>query len=154
MRRWYAANAEKCREAARRYAKKSRKRIMRYQKAWNAANPERATSYKNAYTKKYAEKERARKREYKKAHRGEYLAACRLRQLAKRYRTPPWADTKAIKEIYRKAAVLRASGMDVHVDHRIPLQGKTVSGLHVPGNLAIISGAENLKKRNRWAEDS
>lgn len=42
-------------------------------------------------------------------------------------------------------------GVPYHVDHIIPLKGRIVSGLHVPGNLCIIHGSENMAKGNKWA---
>lgn len=36
------------------------------------------------------------------------------------------------------------------VDHIIPLQGRTVSGLHVETNLRVIEHHENARKHNAW----
>ena len=76
------------------------------------------------------------------------------RKVAKMQRIPPWLtefDLLKIKCYYQIAAMYsRESGYDWHVDHVIPLQGKNVSGLHVPSNLQIIPAIENMRKSNLY----
>jgi len=71
-------------------------------------------------------------------------AEARRRAIEKLRRTPIWADRIAIVKIYQN----RPAGM--HVDHIIPLQGRHVSGLHVPANLQYLPAVQNLKKNNRF----
>lgn len=69
---------------------------------------------------------------------------CARRKAKKLQRTPAWANLEKIKNIYQ----LCPEGH--HVDHIIPLQGKLVSGLHVPENLQYLTKEENLKKGNKY----
>ena len=76
------------------------------------------------------------------------------RRAAKLQRTPKWADRSAIKAIYEHAAFMaRVCNEPFHVDHFYPLQGETVSGLHVPANLRIITATENVRKSNKMPDE-
>jgi len=82
--------------------------------------------------------------------------ACSLarRRAAVLQRIPRWLSAEAIsqiKEVYARARQMsEASFLSYHVDHIYPLQGRYVSGLHVPENLQILLASENLKKSNKW----
>jgi 5-methylcytosine-specific restriction endonuclease McrA len=68
----------------------------------------------------------------------------------KRLATPRWADFDAIERIYAEARCLTLkTGVQHHVDHIIPIRGKTASGLHCEFNLQILTAKENLKKSNK-----
>lgn len=83
------------------------------------------------------------------------LENVKKRQIELTPRIPKWLaeeDRTEINAIYLKAKRLsRETGIRHHVDHDIPLRGKTVSGLHVPTNLKILTAKDNLQKSRTFS---
>jgi AraC-like DNA-binding protein len=84
---------------------------------------------------------------YRIEHAKEYTERTRKYQLSKKQRLPAWANLEKIKEIYSNCPE------GCHVDHMVPLNGTTVSGLHVENNLQYLSAKENIAKSNKWECD-
>jgi hypothetical protein len=85
---------------------------------------------------------------------GRYVEGVRRYQAARLQATPVWADVDAMAAIYAEARRLtRKTGEPHHVDHMVPLVSSIVCGLHVPANLQVLRGAENLSKGNRYWDD-
>lgn len=105
---------------------------------------ERSRQYYNDNMAYYAE--------YNKHYRENnqaYIKAKQLgRGLAVSQATPPWANIDLMNEIYKN----RPEGY--HVDHIIPIKGKTVCGLHCEQNLQYLPIAENLSKSNKFDSDT
>jgi len=91
-------------------------------------------------------------KEYAKSNLYVILANNKKTKAAKLKRTPKWlteTDLWMMQEAYELAQLrTKITGFSWHVDHIIPLQGKTVSGLHVPKNLQVITAVANLTKSN------
>jgi 5-methylcytosine-specific restriction endonuclease McrA len=83
--------------------------------------------------------------------RGAHCARVSARQKRVKQATPKWANVSAIKEFYIGAQRLsKETGIPHEVNHIIPLQGKLVSGLHVPTNLQILTEKENQQKNAKF----
>jgi hypothetical protein len=78
-----------------------------------------------------------------------------LNSAKRRGRTPQWVNKSKdtlfeIKGFYIEAAALtKSTGVEHQVDHIVPLNGNSVSGLHVPWNLRVVTAKENIKKSNK-----
>jgi hypothetical protein len=141
-------------EYHRQYRLKNRDKLIAYKKAWVEANPNKV---KMDSKKRYEAKKdeiKAYVAKYKKLNPAKANANKAKRKAAKTQRTPNWLtdiDFERIETQYRLAGILtKLHNEPWHVDHVIPLQGKFVSGLHVPSNLQVLRGSENCSKQNNF----
>lgn len=84
---------------------------------------------------------------YIEAHRSEYNARNANRRAKRIASTPSWANMDLIKKVYD------CCPEGCHVDHKVPLQGDNVCGLHVENNLQYLTSEENLCKSNKLLEE-
>lgn len=95
-----------------------------------------------------------RNRKWSRENPDKIAAKGAKRHAAKLQRTPGFGCQCLISLFYEAAReATEKTGVEHHVDHVIPLQGRAVSGLHVASNLQILSAAENVSKGNSYAAD-
>ncbi len=125
-RNYYLLNKDKILQKAKEYASKNKDRILNYHRSRYEKMPEL------------------------------YIANEVKRRARKLLATPKW-DIELTRFIELEAVKLcrirqQYTGIKWHIDHVIPLRGKTVSGLHVWNNIAVIPAVVNLSKGNRYYE--
>jgi hypothetical protein len=142
---------------ARLQEKKKSYELNKQNPEWLKNRREKAKVYRLTHGRSPEKSNPVVKRRYKQTPNGKVknLALHAKRRTAKLQRTPAWLtvdDYWMLEQAYELAALrTKMFGFSWHVDHIIPLQGKLVSGLHVPTNVRVIPGVENVKKANRYA---
>jgi hypothetical protein len=166
---YYEANREKTLSRISAWRLANKERIAKQKKEYNLKNKEKIAQHKKEYYLKNKEKIDSRNIEYNKKNReiltkkriewaaktpGRNAAYIRKYQASKKNRTPAWLteqDMVVIRCFYSVAKMYnRVSNEKWHVDHVVPLNGKIVSGLHVPGNLCVVPAKENHLKNNKY----
>jgi len=139
----------------------NKQRIV-YNRKYRALHVEKFRAYHRVWHQQHKEKHLASAKKWKLKHKQRVkkyqrcwiknnpgkVAATRALTLARSLqRTPKWL-TKEHKQAIEFFYANRPQGY--HVDHMVPLQGKLVSGLHVPWSLQYLSAKANRKKYNHF----
>jgi len=138
------------------WAKNNPCRAKEITTSWNAKNKEREATRARVWRSKNQATYKRMVKEWRDKNAVQYKAYMTLqvvkRNTAKLKRTPKWLNQGHLLEIasvYNYCSALRRIGLEFHVDHIVPLQGRAVCGLHVPWNLQVIPAKDNLSKGNR-----
>ena len=146
---WYSRNIEKYRKTNKKWANNNKEKIKQKNHKWAKENQ----SFIVEYRLKNAEILRKQAREWQKNNPARCVKNVNMRRARKIQRTPPWLSKEhhdSMLEMYELSRkITKDTGVKHDVDHIIPLNGKNVSGLHVPWNLQIIPAHENRKKSNK-----
>lgn len=140
----------------RRKEKRNSYNVLKQNPEWVQARREKTKMYRGTVGRSAEKSNPETKRKYKQTVRGKANTRANdaKRRIAKMQRTPAWLtedDFWLIEQAYELAALrTKLFGFSWHVDHILPLQGKLVSGLHVPENLQVIPGVLNVAKANKY----
>lgn len=120
----------------------NKEEVLERVRLYKLENPEKVKECDRKYREKCPESGRAAKANYKRS---------------RKQATPLWLTRDHFKEIkaFHKLALelTKSTGIQHHVDHIVPLQGKNVCGLNVPWNLRVITQTENRQKSNKLLEN-
>ena len=98
--------------------------------------------------KKYEQSKKGKlaMKKYRQSNKGKLVNRLKVakRRASELLRTPTWSEQELIRKFYMNVP------KGYHVDHIIPLQGETVSGLHVRDNLQYLTASENCSKKNKF----
>jgi len=149
----YTKNAKRLAEKVKAWSDANTERRREHRKRWRDANIDLARQIERAYAEANPEKVAARRKAYWAANKPKWAHYAMKRKAAKLRATPIWANEDAILAVYRQCAeATELTGIPHEVDHIVPLQGATVSGLHVEYNLRVIPMLENRRKANNLLE--
>jgi len=145
--RWAVNNPGVMKENSKKWYGKNKSYVREKSKKWKDAHREEINLAGRMYYAQNRDKESARKKSAAAINRSGINARTALYQARKTHRTPSWLtdfDQRWMKLHYEVAA-----GLGLEVDHVVPLHGRTVSGLHVPLNLQLLSRSRNASKGNK-----
>ncbi len=141
-------------ETTKKYKKENSEKISSGLKAWRNKNKEYVVSYRIKYREINTLKLREAKKNYRLNNKEKINALNAKRRASKIKRIPSWfteSDKLQIEALYSSSIrISKCLEVQHHIDHIIPLNGKLVSGLHIPSNLQIIPEFYNLSKHNSF----
>ena len=146
-------NQQRIRQHNINYRKDNKELMKKREKLYRLKNKEIIKEQQSEWFNKNKEKVLKQQKEYRTLNKGITNDRNARRRARKLNATPQWLTPKQkqeIQDIYVECSRMsKETSISHHVDHIIPLQGKTVCGLHVPWNLQILTDAENLLKSNK-----
>lgn len=151
---WRKRNPQRASEVQSKSYRKHRDRVLRQDKERRLANLELFLERERQSAKRNAESRKKKEKRWRAANPHKVAAYAAARRAALSLRVPKWLteqDYAQIDGLYAEASRLTTeTGVIHHVDHVLPLRGRFVSGLHVPQNMRVMIGSENLRKSNNW----
>jgi hypothetical protein len=145
---YYQENSETVKQSVSKYRIANPEKVIQVKKSWYRKNQEYVYKKTSLLAKLTPEKQAIYKKKYKQNNKDKCNYLSSQRRAAKMQAIPPWFEKDLVATVYLKA---QEWGFDV--DHIVPLQGKTVCGLHCWSNLQLLDPEINARKSNVYWVD-
>ena len=153
---WYDSNKEYAKIRAKIYAQENPEKVrlwkLKYRTSEKGKEVHRVHR-KNSY-RQNPEKYRSQSKYYRENNPDKRSHWQKAREARKKQACPKWlsdGQLSDIQDLYKlRDKLSKVFGVDYHVDHIVPLNGKDICGLHVPWNLQILESSLNLSKSNKY----
>lgn len=154
---WYQKNRELTLQRSKARVERKRDEIRAYLAEYQRNNSTRLKQYHRDWCVENADRVKEKYLAEYPAKREQFIARARKRQAAEIKATTNWNpefDQLVFEEAYSLCALRKSlTGHSWHVDHIMPLRGKTVCGLHSYTNIAVIQASINRAKSNKHWPD-
>jgi 5-methylcytosine-specific restriction endonuclease McrA len=147
-------NKQKVLAEVRQWKEQNKDKVKTMNSEWYLANKELVSVKHRSYYSRNKTAILNQTKEYEKANPAKINAKIAKRRAAKLQATPLWLTKEHLKsiELYYLVAKWIEFILDekIEVDHVVPLQGKNISGLHVPWNIQLLTKTVNRQKGNNY----
>jgi len=140
---YYQENKEKIAKRNKLYNQQNQEKLKARRKKYRENNKDKILIQAKEYRERNKNRINKQISEWQKANRDKCRAKDAKRRAIQLKAVPKFANLNKIKEIYKNCP------KGYEVDHIIPLQGKTICGLHIETNLQYLSIKANRSKGNK-----
>lgn len=139
------------------YREKNKESITESSRIYRDSNRETVRASQQRYKESNYDKVLESSRKYRERNKPKYAAYRSKRRAQELQAQPPWLSKEDLLRIQLTWGIRElksfVTGCEYEVDHIVPLQGKTVCGLHVPWNLEVVLKSDNRRKQARYWPD-
>lgn len=151
-REYAISNFDKTKEYQDKYREENREKLRQAKKSYYVENRGKVIQRCSEYQRNNPEKARLRQHKYESTHKGRFAKMTYKNNRRDREKNARLGNVflKETLAIYRACYKMRKEGLNMEVDHIVPISHKDVCGLHVPWNLQIIPSKDNREKGNSF----
>src|SRR6266403_723341 len=147
---WYRTHKEESKNKSKKWSDTNPGKKAKLAADWRRANPVKASLSVLNWRLRNKDSVKHNLKAWHFLNPGKRSSYEASRRAASIMATPLWANQDHIQGMYELCSLFRKIGLNLQVDHIVPLKSSRVCGLHVENNLQLVHADSNASKGNHW----